>query len=101
MAETTSHPCPLCGMQQLVYDGIVRWRSGTRPPRSLARPREALGFSPRADYDESAYYHCASCGAEFVDHLISRHGPVTLQAVGGGPDYVYDENTQEWQARRR
>jgi hypothetical protein len=56
MSEATFYPCPHCGVHQLMYDGIVRWRSGPRLPRSLAKPRDQLGFSPRADYDESAYY---------------------------------------------
>lgn len=101
MAELTPYPCPFCGAQRLMYDGIVRWRSGERPPRSLAVPREKLGFPARADYDESAYYHCEGCGAEYVDHLISSHGPVRLQAESGGPTYVYDSLTKGWQEWER
>jgi len=100
MSETTAYPCPRCRVGPLTYDGIVRWRSGRRPPRSLARPREQLGNSPRGDYDESAYYHCQNCGTEFIDPLMSSRGPLRLQEAGGGPVYVYDKNAQTWQKRR-
>jgi DNA-directed RNA polymerase subunit RPC12/RpoP len=99
MSETTSYPCPQCGAQQLVCDGFVRWRSGPRPPRSLAVSRDRLGFSPRADFDESAYYHCEDCSAEFVDHIVSSHGLSSLQVEGGGPSYRFNRLTQVWQKR--
>jgi DNA-directed RNA polymerase subunit RPC12/RpoP len=101
MSKATPCPCPHCGERRLEYDGIVRWRSGPRPPRSLARPRDQLGFSPRADYDESAYYHCHSCGTEFIDHLVSSYAPLSLQAEGGGPTYVFNRSTKAWQKRER
>jgi hypothetical protein len=68
MSETTPSPCPYCGAHQLMDDGIVRWRSGLRPPRSLAGPREGLGVPPRADYDESAYYDWARLRAAQKRH---------------------------------
>ncbi|MBN1580072.1 MAG: hypothetical protein JXA89_05175 [Anaerolineae bacterium] len=74
----------------------MRWRSGPRPPRKLATPRERLGVSPRADYDESAYYHCVGCGTQFIDHLASPHGLSRLQVEGGGPTYRYDDAARTW-----
>lgn len=66
MTENASLPCPRCGESTLMHDGIVRWRSGPCPPRSLTRPSGQLGTSPRADYDEAAYDHCPTCGTELV-----------------------------------
>jgi len=68
------YPCPVCGEQAIVYDGSVKWRSGDRPPRSLATKKE-LGFSPRADYELAHYFHCAHCGTPLVDFLDDRYEP--------------------------
>jgi hypothetical protein len=96
MAEIdSSYPCPKCGAYQLVYDGVLLWRSGPRPPRELARTD--VGFSPRADVERERCYHCASCGAEFFQDVEQRSAH--LYAEGGGGQYVYS-GVHGWQVRR-
>lgn len=64
------YPCPKCGEHRVVYDGLLVWRSGDRPPRNLARKQ--VGFSPRADYERERIYHCRNCGAEFYQDVEQR-----------------------------
>jgi hypothetical protein len=90
-------PCPVCGEYQLVYDGSVRWRSGTRPPRSLAT-KGPMGFSPRADYENAHYLHCQSCETKFIDH--SDHRDYHILHVEGGPgSYRYNRGGRYWEPR--
>jgi hypothetical protein len=90
-----SYPCPLCGAHQVVYDGMLVWRSGDRPPRSLARKQVA--FSPRADYERERIYHCAACGAEYFADMENRQ--IHLYCEGGGL-YHYNHAWRTWQKHR-
>lgn len=62
-----ARPCPKCGAHRLVYDGMLVWRSGPRPPRKLARKK--VRFSRRADVEREHCYHCEACGAEFFQDV--------------------------------
>ena len=73
------YPFPLCNEHNIVDGGIVRWPSGERPSRSIARQRNQLGTSPRADYEETAFYHCLSCKTQFVDQVASGNRLGVLQ----------------------
>lgn len=85
-------PCPRCGEYRLTDDGMLAWRSGTRPPRSCARAD--IGYLPRADYEVERLYHCAACGAEyFADTEDSR---LHLYPEGGGGRYDYYPFVREW-----
>jgi predicted RNA-binding Zn-ribbon protein involved in translation (DUF1610 family) len=80
------YPCPKCGEYSVVYDGLLVWRSGDRPPRSLARKRVA--FSPRSDYERERIYHCQSCGAEYFADVEMKRIP-HLFPEGGRGIYKY------------
>ncbi|MBN1284638.1 MAG: hypothetical protein JXB47_04500 [Anaerolineae bacterium] len=80
-----SYPCPRCGEYGLVYDGMLAWRSGPRPPRELARKDVTL--SARADVEREHCYHCTRCGAEFWQDVEQRS--IHLYEEGAGGQYVY------------
>ena len=91
-------PCPVCAEPRLVYDGSVRWRSGPRPPRSLAT-KGSLGTSPRADYENAHYLHCQNCATKLIDH--SDHRDYSIVHVEDGPGcYRYDRPTRRWESRK-
>lgn len=85
MILVETYPCPKCGEYRLVYDGMLVWRSGSRPPRRLAR--KEIGFSPRADYERERCYHCENCGAEFFEDVDSS--VIRLYEEGGKGVYEF------------
>jgi hypothetical protein len=87
-----SRPCPQCGEYRLVYDGMLVWRSGPRPPRNLARKK--VGFSPRADYERERCYHCAACKAEFFEDMEIRQPH--LYEEGTRHKYLYSALKRGW-----
>lgn len=87
--------CPKCGEDSLVYDGMLVWRSGPRPPRKLAR--KEVGFSPRADYERERIYHCARCKAEFFEDMEQRRPHLYEEGQSG--KYLYDTAQQCWTRR--
>jgi hypothetical protein len=89
----TFYPCPKCG-ELLIYDGMLVWRSGPRPPRNLAS--KEVGFSPRADYERERIYHCEHCGGEFYEDVEQRHPHLYEEGVRG--QYVYNAFTQSWES---
>lgn len=91
MTIDESYPCPVCGEGHLVYEGMLVWRSGPRPPRELARKN--VGFSPRADYERERIYHCAGCGAEFFEDMENKR-PHLYGEKGGY--YTYDRWEGIW-----
>lgn len=95
MTPYETYPCPQCTHPTLVYDGMVVWRSGPRPPRELAR--KDVGFLPRADYERERLYHCEHCGAEFYEDV--EQSQVHLYAEHGGGRYVYETFTGKWQSK--
>jgi predicted RNA-binding Zn-ribbon protein involved in translation (DUF1610 family) len=88
------YPCPKCGQQSLVYDGMLVWRSGPRPPRKMAR--KEVGFSPRADYERERLYHCQQCGTEFYEDMEQRRH-VHLYEEGVSGRHTYDGVRKSWQ----
>ena len=96
MTIDPSYPCPQCNQHQLVYDGMLVWRSGSRPPRNLARKQ--IGFSPRADYERERVYHCNHCGAEFFEDMEQRRPHLYVEGDGG--KYVYNSLERQWQLKR-
>lgn len=88
------YPCPKCGQHSVVYEGLLVWRSGDRPPRSLARKQ--VTFSARADYERERIYHCKICGAEFFQDVEQRR--VHLYEEKGG-FYWYDASNGQWKQR--
>jgi len=88
-------PCPLCAEYRLIYDGMLAWRSGPRPPRSCARA--TIDYLPRADYEVEALYHCAACGAEFFED--TEDSRLHLYPEGGGGRYDYVPIAKEWRRR--
>jgi DNA-directed RNA polymerase subunit RPC12/RpoP len=87
-----SYPCPKCGEHRLVYDGMLVWRSGPRPPRRLARKQ--VGFSPRADVERDYCYHCEHCGAEFSNWDA---GGIRLRKEGVSGEYTYNAGEGSWE----
>lgn len=92
MSTTPFDQCPKCGENSLIYDGMLVWRSGPRPPRSLARKK--VGFSPRADYERERIYHCDQCSAEFWEDM--ERGLPHLYEEGVSGRYTYDAANQRW-----
>jgi hypothetical protein len=88
-------PCPKCRQHTLVYDGMLAWRSGPRPPRSLASKH--LASLPRADYEVEQLYHCQNCQAEFFADVEQRHLHLYEEGVGG--QLIYNDLTTEWERR--
>jgi hypothetical protein len=78
----------------VVYDGLLVWRSGPRPPRNLARKQVA--FSPRADVERERIYHCEHCAAEYFSDVENRQPH--LYAEGGGL-YTYNRTWKTWTHR--
>lgn len=90
------YPCPECGEHRLVYDGMLVWRSGPRPPRGLAR--RDVGFSPRADVERERCYHCKHCGAEFFEDVENKRPHLFVE--GGPGHYTYDRAKGRWRRDR-
>ncbi len=88
-----SYPCPKCGEYRLVYDGMLVWRSGPRPPRNLARKQVAS--SPRADVERDYCYHCAHCGAEFSNDTRG----IRLSEEGVSGEYKYNAAEGSWELK--
>lgn len=93
---TESYPCPKCGKHRLIYDGMLVWRSGPRPPRKLASKQES--FSSRADYERERLYHCDQCGAEFFQDVEQRSIHLYEENVAG--QYLYNGAWRAWEWRR-
>lgn len=91
-----SYPCPKCGEHRLIYDGMLVWRSGTRPPRNLARKQ--ISFTARADYERERLYHCEQCGAEFFQDVEQHSVHLYEEHVGG--QYLYNSAWRVWEWRR-
>ena len=89
------YPCPKCGQRRVLYDGMLVWRRGDRPPRSGAR--KAYGLTARADYERERIYHCAQCGAEFFQDVEISHPHLFEERVGGM--YEYDMSGGGWKRR--
>ena len=83
---------PKCDQESLVFDGMLVWRSGPRPPRNLARKK--VGFSPRADYERARIYHCSQCGAEYWEDMELRRPHLYEEGVRGR--YTYDIIAGRW-----
>ncbi|MBU0492944.1 MAG: hypothetical protein KKA73_29005 [Chloroflexi bacterium] len=90
------YPCPQCDEYRLVYDGMLLWHSGPRPPRNLASRN--VGFSPRADVERERCYHCEHCGAEFYEDVETRRSHLYVE--GGGGYYTYNGAEKRWQRDR-
>jgi DNA-directed RNA polymerase subunit RPC12/RpoP len=88
---TESYPCPKCGKHRLIYDGMLVWRSGPRPPRKES-------FSSRADYERERLYHCDQCGAEFFQDVEQRSIHLYEENVAG--QYLYNGAWRAWEWRR-
>ncbi len=87
-----SFPCPKCGERSLIYDGILAWRSGPRPPRELAR-KDAV-MSTTGVFEAEYCYHCAQCHAEyFMDWESSS---IELFDEGGSGLYIYNPPQGNW-----
>ena len=95
MNTTPFAQCPKCSKNSLVYDGMLVWRSGPRPPRKLARKK--VGFSPRADYERERIYHCGQCGAEYFEDMEQRTPHLYEEGTPG--KYVYDLAKARWVQR--
>lgn len=95
MPVDESYPCPQCGAYCLVYDGVLMWRGGSRPPRSLAR--KDVGYFHR-DCERERSYHCTCCGTEFFQDVETS--ALHLYVEGGGGRYDWDEAGRRWQRRR-
>lgn len=91
-----SYPCPKCGEHCLIYEGMLVWRSGPRPPRRLARKH--IAFSARADYERERLYRCEQCGAEFFQDVEQRSAHLYEEHVGG--QYHYNSAWGAWEWRR-
>lgn len=89
-----AYSCPKCGWHTLVYDGMLVWRSGPRPPRKLAS--KDVNFLPRADYERERLYHCEHCGAEFYEDVEQKREH--LYEEHGAGKYIYNRGTGVWQA---
>ncbi|MFC1974864.1 hypothetical protein ACFLXQ_00525 [Chloroflexota bacterium] len=96
MTIDQSYPCPKCGEKRLVYDGMLVWRTGPRPPRKLARKQ--IGFSPRSDYERERIYHCENCEAEFYEDMEQRSIHLYEEGVIG--KYVYNNIERRWQFQK-
>jgi len=81
-----SYPCPKCGEYRLIYEGMLVWRSGPRPPRNLARKQVA--FSPRSDYERERLYHCGHCGTEYFQDVEQKSPHLYAENAAG--QYVYN-----------
>ncbi len=92
MTTNVFNQCPKCHQNSLIYDGMLVWRSGPRPPRNLAR--KEIGFSPRADYERERIYHCSQCGAEFWEDMEQRRAHLYEEGVPG--QYVFDSGKKRW-----
>lgn len=88
-----TYPCPKCGKAGLVYEGMLAWRHGPRPPRKLARKDLELGAG--GDYERENLYHCSACGAQFFEDVEQR-GQIHLYEEGNGK-YLYNQFTARWQ----
>ena len=69
--DIKTYPCPNCGEKQLVYEGSVKWRSGPRPSRTLAK-KDRFGCLPTAGLNQVHYFHCAACTTLFYDSSNGR-----------------------------
>jgi hypothetical protein len=98
MAAEEIYPCPECGEACLVYDGALVWRSGTRPPRELARKDLNFMAVPRTDYERECHYHCTHCGAAFFEDVDSSL--IHLYGHDGAICYVYNVVEETWQYDR-
>jgi len=97
MAINPFDQCPRCGQDSLIYDGMLVWRSGPRPPRESARKK--VGFSSRSDYERERIYHCGECGVEYWADA-DRRTP-HLHEEGAPRRYTYDKDNQGWTIRSR
>jgi predicted RNA-binding Zn-ribbon protein involved in translation (DUF1610 family) len=89
------YPCPKCGEYRVLYEGMLVWRSGPRPPRKLARKQ--IVFSARADVERERIYHCEHCGAEFFQDV--EQSRVHLYEEGVSGQYTYNGAWKTWQHR--
>ena len=87
----------MCGEYGLIYEGMLVWRSGPRPPRKLARKQ--VGFSPRADYERERLYHCDRCGTKFYQDMEQKS--IHLYAETEIGHFVFDHSRQAWEATGR
>lgn len=92
MTETEAYPCPKCGKTGLVYDGMLAWKRGSRPPRELAR--KDLNLAAGGDYERENIYHCSQCGAQFFED-VEQSMQIHLYEEGNGK-FVYDRAASSW-----
>jgi hypothetical protein len=92
MGSIEQYPCPKCGQYGLVYEGMLAWRSGPRPPRSLASMD--VGFLPIADYERERLYACDHCKAEFYEDVEQRAPHLYDEHASG--KYIYDRMNSTW-----
>jgi len=95
VADIFPYPCPKCGEYRVLYEGMLMWRSGDRPPRNLARKK--VGFSPRADYERERIYRCDHCGAEFYQDAEQSKDRLYEEGVRG--QYMYNGAWKTWEHR--
>jgi hypothetical protein len=88
--DVKAYACPNCGQKALVYEGSVKWRSGPRPSRALAK-KERFGCRPASGLNQVFYFHCANCATLFYDsgngrapHLNVEKGDVPAYKAGTG-----------------
>ena len=96
MLLDNSYPCPKCGDYTLIYDGMLAWRSGPRPPHTLARKN--IPLSIRADYERERCYHCANCGAEFWQDM-DMPKKIHLYEEGVSGQYLYNAVEKQWELK--
>ena len=90
-----SYPCPKCGETRLIYEEMLVWRSGPRPPRNSARKQ--VGFSPRADYERERLYRCDHCGAEYFQDMEQKSPHLYPENAAG--QYAYNRAWKTWELR--
>ena len=90
-----SYPCPKCGATGLIYEGMLVWRSGPRPPRELARKNVAI--SPRADVEREQCYRCNNCGAQYYADWDQRRPHLYNEGAPG--KYLFSATEGTWLQR--
>ena len=86
--DVGAYACPQCGEKALVYEGSVKWRSGPRPSRALAK-KERFGCWPASGLNQVHYFHCDNCATLFYDSGDGRVPHLNVEK-GDVPAYKSD-----------
>jgi hypothetical protein len=97
--DTLDKPCPICGERKLVWEGILHWSGGSKPPRNLAR--KEVTFSRRADLEREYLYHCENCCSEYYQdwERIRGRSPSIHLYEEGGVLHEYNDAFHIWEPR--